>query len=143
MPLDGRSDASAPGRSSDRAALLSAWEEAFGSPPPPRLSVRFLARALAHERQCREKGGIAPADARALRAIAGGGSVEAARPASVPAGAQLVREWNGRTYRVEVTEGGYRFDGKSWRSLTAIARRITGTNWSGPRFFGLTSRKGG
>ncbi len=55
-------------------------------------------------------------------------------------GTHLVREWNGRTYQVEVTKSGYVMDGKTYRSLTAIARRITGANWSGPRFFGLVDR---
>ena len=54
---------------------------------------------------------------------------------------ELLGEWNGRTYRVEVLAEGYRFDGRTWPSLTAIARRITGTNWSGPRFFGLTPKR--
>ena len=53
----------------------------------------------------------------------------------------LIREWNSRIYRVEVLDGGYCFDGKTYPSLTAIARRITGANWSGPRFFGLTRRR--
>jgi hypothetical protein len=52
-------------------------------------------------------------------------------------GARLVREWNGRTYQVDVTDGGYVMDGKTWRSLSAIARHITGAHWSGPRFFGV------
>ena len=53
----------------------------------------------------------------------------------------LVREWNGRTYQVEVIDNGYRFDGKTYPSLTTIAKRITGTHWSGPRFFGLTPKR--
>ena len=53
----------------------------------------------------------------------------------------LVREWNGWTYQVEVVDNGYRFDGKTYPSLTAITKRITGTHWSGPRFFGLTRRR--
>ena len=53
----------------------------------------------------------------------------------------LVREWNGRTYQVEVLDNGYRFDGKTYPSLTTIAKRITGTHWSGPRFFGLTPKR--
>ena len=52
-------------------------------------------------------------------------------------GSHLVREWNGRTYQVEVVEGAYVMDGKTWRSLSAIARHITGAHWSGPRFFGI------
>ncbi len=57
------------------------------------------------------------------------------------AGTHLVREWNGRTYQVEVLDNGYRFDGKTYPSLTATTKRITGTHWSGPRFFGLTPKR--
>ena len=49
--------------------------------------------------------------------------------------------WNGRTYQVEILDSGYRFDGKTYPSLTAITKRITGTHWSGPRFFGLTPKR--
>ena len=52
-------------------------------------------------------------------------------------GSHFVREWNGRTYQVEVVDGGYTMDGKTWRSLSAIARHITGAHWSAPRFFGV------
>ena len=52
-------------------------------------------------------------------------------------GTRLVREWNGRTHVVDVIEDGFVFDGKTYRSLSAIAKRITGAHWSGPRFFGL------
>nr|WP_245625564.1 DUF2924 domain-containing protein [Ahrensia marina] len=58
---------------------------------------------------------------------------------SVRAGTHLVREWNGRTYQVEALERGFRLDGKTYRSLSAIAKKITGAHWSGPRFFGLES----
>ena len=57
-------------------------------------------------------------------------------PAPRP-GTRLVREWNGRTHIVDVSEDGFVFDGKTYRSLSAIAKRITGAHWSGPRFFGL------
>ena len=70
------------------------------------------------------------------------GTPSAAAPAgSVSAGTHLVREWNGRTYQVEILDNGYRFDGKPYPSLTTIAKRITGTHWSGPRFFGLTPKR--
>lgn len=58
------------------------------------------------------------------------------RPLPAP-GARLIREWNGRRYIVDVVEDGFVLDGKSYRSLTSIAFRITGAKWSGPRFFGL------
>ena len=52
-------------------------------------------------------------------------------------GARLMREWGGRTHVVDVIQGGYVFEAKVYPSLTAIARKITGAHWSGPRFFGL------
>jgi hypothetical protein len=63
----------------------------------------------------------------------------ATRPLSP--GARLVREWGGATYTVDVVEDGFRWNGTRYRSLSAIARAITGASWSGPRFFGL-NRKG-
>ena len=60
----------------------------------------------------------------------------------IRAGARLVREWNGRTHTVTVEEEGFIYAGRSYRSLTAIAREITGARWSGPRFFGLAAKKG-
>lgn len=60
-----------------------------------------------------------------------------ARRTVPPAGARLIREWNGKTNVVDVMSDGYLFEGKSYRSLTAIAHKITEAHWSGPRFFGL------
>lgn len=71
--------------------------------------------------------------------IASGKSAHRINPGGIRAGTHLVREWNGRTYQVEVVDGGYRMDEKLWPSLSAIAKHITGTTWSGPRFFGLNS----
>jgi len=67
--------------------------------------------------------------------------VVSASPA-IRSGTQLVREWNGRRYQVEVTGEGYVLTGTRFKSLSAIALHITGTNWSGPRFFGLTKVAG-
>lgn len=127
----------------DRARLLQDWEEAFGSPPPAYASVAFLRKALAHEAQVRQHGGLPAATRRALSQIATGRPVAEAARGSLRPGAHLVREWNGRSYQVEVQETGFRLDGRTWPSLSAIARHITGTTWSGPRFFGLTDRTGG
>jgi hypothetical protein len=127
----------------DRAGLRQDWETTFGSPPPAYASVAFLRKALDHEAQVRREGGLPAATRRALRQIAEGTPVSEAARGSLRAGAHLVREWNGRTYQVEVQEKGFRLDGKTYPSLSAIARHITGTSWSGPRFFGLTDRAGG
>ena len=66
------------------------------------------------------------------------------RPASpkLRSGGRLVREWNGVSHVVDVTDAGYLWRGERHRSLSAIARAITGAHWSGPRFFGLTGRSG-
>ena len=71
-------------------------------------------------------------------------SDEGIAPESAPrisAGARLVREWNGRTHTITVEEEGFTYAGRNYRSLTAIAREITGARWSGPRFFGLTNKR--
>lgn len=64
-------------------------------------------------------------------------SARAGAAAPLAIGTRLMREWNGRMHVVGVTQGGILFDGKVYRSLTAVAKHITGTHWSGPRFFGL------
>lgn len=127
----------------DRAGLQRDWEKTFGSSPPAYASVTFLRKALDHEAQRRRHGGLPAATKRTLDRIAAGTPVEKASRGTLRPGAHLVREWNGRTYQVEVREAGFRLDGRTWPSLSAIARHITGTTWSGPRFFGLADRGGG
>jgi hypothetical protein len=56
---------------------------------------------------------------------------------SIKPGTRLVREWNGRTHHVEVLDKGFRWNDRTYRSLSSIAKAITGAHWSGPRFFGL------
>jgi hypothetical protein len=123
-----------------RPVMLNEWEAVFGSPPPAYLSVSFMQRAIGHERQCRAQGGLAAATRRSLMQIVVGKDVGAAAPARLSPGSHLVREWNGRRYQVEVIEDGFRMDGRTWSSLSAIAKHITGATWSGPRFFGLAER---
>ena len=121
----------------DRAALRVAWAGAFGEAPPHFLSMIFMRKALIWDAQCRRMAGIPPDLKRALKAAAGGKSVRGPAPA-IRTGTQLVREWNGRRYQVDTTEDGYVLNGERFKSLSAIALHITGTSWSGPRFFGLT-----
>ncbi|MDG1738619.1 MAG: DUF2924 domain-containing protein [Paracoccaceae bacterium] len=127
----------------DRPAALQDWAAAFGTPPPAFLSVGFMQKACAYEAQCRRHGGLPATTRRALKQIATGEKAEVAKAPSLSPGAHFVREWNGRTYQVHVVTGGFEMDGKTWRSLSAIAKHITGATWSGPRFFGLNGRAGG
>ncbi|MEM9912088.1 MAG: DUF2924 domain-containing protein [Pseudomonadota bacterium] len=117
----------------DRIACLDHWRQTYGRPPPKYLSLQFLKRVLISETQNRVLGGVSLKTTRRLKQIAAGKAL----PTSAKPGSHLVREWNGRTYQVEVADGGYVMDGKTWRSLSAIAKHITGAHWSGPRFFGV------
>jgi hypothetical protein len=126
----------------ERPRVVAEWKAVFGSPPPKFLSVGFMEKAIAYETQCKTLGGLPAKTRRALVQIAKGKTVQSAQAGSVKAGAHLLREWNGRSYQVEVVESGFRMDGRDWKSLSAIAKHITGATWSGPRFFGLTSAGG-
>lgn len=119
----------------DRAALIAAWKEVFGTPAPKRLSSPFLRRFLAVEVQAHERGGL-PKDFVTRLAKAARDSPSAKSPALKPGG-RLIREWNGATHVVDVVEGGFLWKGQRYASLSPVARAITGARWSGPRFFGL------
>lgn len=119
----------------DRAALISAWEDVFKKPVPKRLSVPFLRRFLAFE--CQACGGAGlPKGFVAKLARAAKEKPASAGPRVKPGG-RLIREWNGVTHVVDVTDGGFLWNGQSFASLSQVARAITGARWSGPRFFGL------
>ena len=128
----------------DRAALRLEWRELFGSPPPS-LSRDLLVRALAYRIQERASGGLPRAVARQLSPTTVADGPERARTSAADLdlrpGVRLVREWHGRTHTVTVTESGFEHAGRRYRSLSEIARAITGTRWSGPRFFAPTRRE--
>ena len=105
------------------------WQQVYGS-QAPRLSADLLRRGIAYRLQEKAYGKLPAATA---RAIASGGR---AAP-QLRVGTRLVREWNGRTIDVVATEDGMLWEGRTYRSLSAIAREVTGTAWSGPRFFGI------
>jgi hypothetical protein len=117
--------------------LASAWTATFAS-PMPEVAPSLIRRALAYERQERKFGGLPQVARKHLEAV----SAEAIAahpepPRKLKSGTRLMREWNGTMYTVVVTADGFEFGGRNWRSLSVIARHITGARWSGPRFFGL------
>ncbi len=121
----------------DRAALIATWTEVFNAPIPKHLSQTFLRRFLAFEIQARRHGGL---PARARRALAKDGEKKLKpKAAALKPGGRLIREWNGVSHVVDAAEDGFLWRGNRYRSLSAIAREITGAHWSGPRFFGLSS----
>jgi len=121
--------------------LRAAWLEHHGS-DAPRLSSELLTRGLAYRLLEKRAGGLSASTLRQLRLLAGGKEVEPPRTELRP-GTQLVRSWHGRTITATVEEGGFLFEGRHYRSLSQIAREVTGAGWSGPRFFGLTARSKG
>lgn len=116
-----------------RSDLCDRWQAEFGHPPPPRVHRSLLAGALAWQLQMRAHSGWTSAKIRKMLDQASGGKL------IIQPGTRLVREWQGRHYQVTVLASGFDYDGRTYSSLTAIAREITGISWSGPRFFGLKS----
>ena len=111
---------------------------------PPRLSRDIMMRAMAYRLQEIAYGGMSKVTQRRLMTLTAefetGGTIAPPPGPKIKPGSRLVREWHGRTHTVCVTDVGFEFQGKTYRSLTEIARDITGAQWSGPRFFGLTKR---
>ena len=118
----------------DRATLAQRWEAAFDVPTPRGCQATLLRLALAWQVQVQALG---PAGARTSRQAAQSVKRAAAGSAPLAPGTRLMREWQGQTHHVTVVPGAFEYDGRKWRSLSAIARSITGTAWSGPAFFGL------
>ena len=118
------------------AALRERWSALTGS-PVPRISPKLLRLALAWELQARSFGGLSRATTRTLDQLGRGETLTApARP-----GMRLVREWQGRVHVVTVGEDQVvRWEERPYRSLSEVARAITGTRWSGPAFFGLKKK---
>lgn len=108
---------------------------------PPRISRDLLTLGIAYRLQELQNGGLGKATVRKLRTLAKTlrktGRVGPSPGLTLKPGARLVREWRGRTHTVTVTEDGFEYAGSNFESLTKVARQITGTHWSGPRFFGL------
>lgn len=121
-------------------ALRADWRRVFGSDPPPAFSKDLLARAIAYQVQVQALGGLSPAAARLLRNLAKPG---AEPPRQVKVGSVIVREHKGVIHEVLVVPGGFCWQGKTYDSLSTIAKKITGVTWNGPRFFGLRSKKPG
>jgi hypothetical protein len=133
-------------RDLDVGALRARWHTVFRRQPPPHLPRHLLFRVLAYQLQADHLGDL---DAESQRLLDRSGSpeqagqhvVEKGRPsANLRPGTVLGREWDGQMQRVAVLADGFAWNGKTYPSLSKVARAITGTRWNGPRFFGLRDK---
>ena len=115
----------------------------YGVEPPARLRRPLLIRAIAYRLQEKALGGLKPATRRLLASIADDATarrtMHVPRERKIKPGTTLLREWHGVQHRLTVLENGVQFGGERYRSLSEVARKITGSRWSGPLFFGLKS----
>jgi len=128
------------------AQLRQRWRETFGKPAPD-LSAQLLALAIAYGLQERSGRGLSLRHASTLmkleRRFVRTGDLAMDDAATLKSGAMLIRSWGGKTHQVLIRDDGYLYQDHRYRSLSEIARLITGTAWSGPRFFGLKGKRRG
>jgi hypothetical protein len=123
-----------------RDDLVQHWQSHYGCLPPKGVKRQILARAYVHHQQVRKHGALKPAIRKQLLNLVRTGFEGPFKPVSRPLleeGNRLVRDWQGKTYIVDILPEGFRWQDRTYKSLSAIATEITGTRWSGPRFFGL------
>jgi Protein of unknown function (DUF2924) len=133
-----------------RGELRAVWTQELGDQPPATLGRDILALGIAYARQERRQGGLTKPVAKELDWLLEQTlrSDRADKPAaasmtSLPrSGTVLVREWQGATHHIIIVKDGFLWNGSTYRSLSGIARAITGTNWNGPRFFGMREVNG-
>ena len=128
-----------------KLALCELWQQLFKKAPPPLIRKDLMLRVVAHRLQEQESGGLSDASCRRLRQLASTFEADpnadvSTRPPVQP-GTRLVRQWKEQVHVVEVEAKGYEYRGSRYGSLSEIARRITGTRWSGPLFFGLKGKQ--
>ena len=128
--------------SASRDELIERWWRLYKCEPPRYASMALLRRAAAYALQERAFGGLPVSVKRQLRSIARGDTPSQPRDQiRIKPGTRLLREWHGTTYEVIVTDTGFVWEGRTHKSLSAVAQAITGAKWNGRRFFGLTKEQ--
>jgi hypothetical protein len=125
-----------------RHQLIERWRRLMKRDPPRYASVEFLRFVAAYVLQERVLGGLSPKAKRQLVAIARGEKpAQATGQIRIKPGSRLLREWHGTTHEVIVTDKGFVWEGRTYKSLSAVAQAISGAKWNGPRFFGLIKER--
>ena len=126
--------------------LRQLWTALYGIPPSPRISKELLVRAVAYRMQEEAHGGLGKSCrlqlGRLAKTLGDSGSLKVLKTRSFKPGTKLIRAWKGKVHEVVIAGDTYIWAGQHYRSLSRIARAITGTRWSGPRFFGLEAGLG-
>ena len=121
--------------------LRNRWKLLFGHLAPKSLRRNFLARAVAYQMQIEAYGGLSAATKRRLREIAkavrNGDTNAAIGVGRIKPGTQMIRQWQNTTHTVTALAEGFEWQGRTYKSLSAVANAITGTNWNGFAFFGI------
>jgi len=128
----------------DRKELVEKWRSLYKTGPPVGSQNKFLLYAVAHRMQEKALGGLKPATRRFLEKAAQNNyaSKQQLLPAiSIKPGTRMLREWHGVTHEVIILESRVLCNGKYYRSLSEVARAITGARWSGPLFFGMKKKE--
>jgi hypothetical protein len=124
-----------------REELISLWEKLFDTPVNRALRRELMVPILAYRLQELTFGVLKPSTERRLKEIATGSWAGRGETIGRPKpGTHFIREWQGKLHEVGVLPDGYEYNDRTFRSLSEIARKITGTRWSGPAFFGLRNR---
>jgi hypothetical protein len=127
----------------DRTKLLDLWQRSFNRPASPGLRRELMLPILAFRLQEIVHGGLKPETKAKLREITASLASTGRNDtrAKFKAGTRLVREWKGNVHEILITADGFEYLGATYKSLSPIACRITGTHWSGPAFFGTRRGK--
>jgi hypothetical protein len=125
----------------DRRELVEKWQILYGTDPPVGVRNNFLMHGIAYRMQEKALGRLKPATRRFLEKFDNTSRQQRLPVVSIKPGTRLIREWHGVTYDVIILKNSVMCNGKHYRSLSEVARGITGTRWSGPLFFGLKKQE--
>ena len=130
----------------NKSELCQLWQELFEVPPSPQMQESLVVKMIGYRLQEQAFGGLRSRSARRLhdlaRQVEASPNASLVAPPSIKPGTRLIRQWKQRTHVVTAEDKGYAYDGCRYANLSQIARLITGTNWSGPLFFGVKQKQG-